>query len=438
MFTLIGDEVPARRDFLRWLGRGVVGGGLSSLFLGGRSVRAADRTLPSVDRTKDVTIDEGFWRTVRAQFPLTRERVYFNNGGLGPSPFQVIDAVQAATRRLEEISETGHEELEAIRRRVATFLAASPQEIAFTRNTTEGMNLIARGLPLRRGDEVLMSTHEHVGGAMPWLALMKERGIRIRLFEPGRTAQENLGAIEKALTPRTKVLSLSHMTCTVGTLFPAREIAELCHSRGVLVVLDGAHPPGQVRVNLHDLGCDFYATSGHKWLLGPKGTGILYVKQDMHDIWTPTNVGAYSASVYDLDELRLEYLDEARCVEYGTRNVALVHGLGAAVQFLDTIGIERIEARDRYLAGHLLRLLQDMPGLEVLTPTEDRSRGGIVSFRPKTKAYQDLKDELIRAGFRVRPVGEHRLGAIRVSCHVYTLMDDVERFALQLRKLLGA
>ncbi len=381
--------------------------------------------------------DEDYWRVVRQAFPLTTERTYFNNGGLGPSPRMVLDAYRDASLRLERICETGHEEIAPVRAKAAAFLGCDTTEIAFTRNTTEGMNIIAWGLPLRRGDEVLTSTHEHPGGAIPWLALAKERGVVVRLFEPGTTRKENLHIIERHLSRRTRVVSISHITCTTGLLFPVQEIAALCRQRGIWLVVDGAHPPGMIPVDLHELACDFYASSGHKWLLGPKGTGLLYIRKEMFDLWRPTYVGAYSDARYDLDTLTLEYRREAELTEYGTRNTPLILALGAAIDFLSTIGMERVAARGRYLAGILKRELTQLPSVEVLTPSEPESSASIVTFRPKQGKSAELLETLTKEGFRVRSVGEHRLDAIRVSTHVYTSVEEVERFCKTVRRLVA-
>ncbi len=325
--------------------------------------------------------DPSFWDIIRAQFLLTDDRVYFNNGGLGPSPRRVIDRVYQATIELEEISETGHEKLEGVREDAARFLGCDPEEIAFTRSTTEGMNYVARGLKLRPGDEVLMSTHEHPGGAMPWVALKSELGIRIRLFEPANTAEQNYDVIAQNIGPRTRVVSISHMTCTTGTVFPVAEIAELCHKKGIIFVLDGAHPPGQMPLDLRETGADFYATSGHKWLLGPKGTGLLYIRKEMHEHWRPGFVGAYSAD-YDLDRLFYKPIRQAKTVEYGTRNIPLVLGLGEAMSFLSEIGLENVRRHNLALCNMLIEGLRDLPGVRILTPTEPASRCSIVTFKP--------------------------------------------------------
>ena len=381
--------------------------------------------------------EDAYWEMIRSQFLLTDERVYFNNGGLGPSPRRVIDAVHEATLALEEISETGHEKLERVREDAAAFLGCDPDEIAFTRSTTEGMNYVARGLDLRAGDEVLMSTHEHPGGAMPWVALKDERGIRIRLFEPATTAEENYDRIARSIGPRTRVLMISHMTCTTGTVFPVFEIAALCDRKGIFFVLDGAHPPGQMPLNLRDTGAHFYATSGHKWLLGPKGTGLLYIRKDLHEHWRPTFVGAYSAE-YDLDKLLYSPLKRASTVEYGTRNSPLVLGLGEAMNFLREIGLENIRRHNLELCDILVQNLHELPGLRVLTPDELRSRGSIVTFKPLKLTMQETIERLAQRGFRLRPVGEHGLNAIRVSCHVYNNREQVEALALELRKLFAS
>ena len=434
----IVDVPTSRRSFLRRSGKLLGGMGLLSFF--GSEAHALSlsefRSRLASPRYSGDANDESFWKFVRTQFLLTDERTYFNNGGLGPSPRVVIDAVFDAVRRLETICETGHgDELEATRQDAARFLGCDPDEIAFTRNTTEGMNIIARGLPLKRGDEVLMSTHEHPGGAIPWLGVAKDKGITVRLFEPGRTQKENLEIIERNLSKRTKVLSLSHMTCTTGTIFPCQEIADLCHAQHVTVVYDGAHPPGMMPVDLHTLGCDFYATSGHKWLLGPKGTGLVYVRKEMLDEWHPTFVGAHSDRTYDLDRLLLKYKKAASASEYGTRNIPLVIGLGKAISFLETIGMDKVEAHDRALADHLFSELKKVPGLRLLTPEEPESRCGIITFKPISVPQQEVSHKLGLAGFRLRSVGEHHLDSVRVSMHVYSSFEEVDRLVREIRKI---
>ena len=376
------------------------------------------------------------WRLVRKSFPLTTERVYLNAGGLGPSPYPVLDAVESMRHELETISETGHHHFDEIRAKVAAFVGADDTEIAFTRNATEGMNFIARGVVLQPGDEVLTTTHEHPGGAMPWLAVAKDTGIRVRLFEPENDPQKMLETIRKHLTPKTRVLMLSHMTCTLGTVFPVKEICALAKERGIISVLDGAQPLSQIPVDLHDIGCDYYTTSGHKWLLGPKETGFIYIAKDVRPSFKPSFVGAYSNVKYDLDKLELTYRMDSIVNEYGTRDAAKINGVGAAVDFMNAIGPERVFNRLHTLAMRLKPKLQEIPGVELLTPMDNASSGGIVTFRIKGMDYQKVSGILgEKFKLRVRNVGEHHINAIRASLHIYISEEEVDRVANAVAKI---
>ena len=435
---IVLESKESRRSFLRKFGAGLFGA-TAALNLGkGLKAFPAVKERCTSESSGVSAHDEVFWKFVRQQFPLTHERTYFNNGGLGPCPRVVVDTCYESALRLTTISETGYGERHQVHEKAASFLGCDVEEIAITRNTTEGMNIIARGLPLRKGDEVLMSTHEHVGGSMPFVALMKDIDIRIKLFEPGKNHAENLQIIEDNLTKRTRVLMISHIPCTTGLVFPVKEIADLCHQRDILVFYDGAHPPGQIPVDLRDIGCDFYAASGHKWLLGPLGTGLLYIRKDMFDVWKPTYVGAYSNAEYDFENLKLEYRREAEMTEYGTRNTPLVLALGAAIDFIDTIGIERIAARGAALAAHLKEGLLKIPNLEILTPLEPEYSASIVTFRSKTHSKTEIQEALSERNFRVRSIGEHKLNAIRVSSHVYTSFEEVDRLLEALMEVVGA
>lgn len=384
--------------------------------------------------------DEKFWRFVQQQFALAPDLIYLNTGGLGPSPYPVLETVTSYTTQLEQTSETGHELIAAVRQKACNFFNCGTDEIAFTRNATEGMNIIARGLPLQKGDEVLLTTHEHPGGAMPWLGLANDIGIRVRLFEPGPTAAENLHRIEANLTARTRVLAISHITCTTGLKLPAAEIAELCHRKNIVFVLDGAQVLGMQPVNFHDLGCDFYTASGHKWLGGPKGTGILYIRQALLDRWRPTQVGAYSDKMYKLEEQILEYQRSASTVEYGTRNTPIILGLGAALDFLAAIGMDAVAARGFGLASYFMQKLQALKEVNILTPQETTSYGSVVTFQianGRVKNHGELASMLHSTEkIRLRPVAEHGLNALRASFHCFNNYEQLERLLEVLQRIV--
>jgi len=374
--------------------------------------------------------DEKFWHFVKQQFPLEENLIYMNNGGLGPSPYQVIETINAQMLKWESISETGHSLVESVHEKAAKFFNCGTDEIAFTRNATEGMNIIARGISLNRGDEVLMTTHEHPGGAIPWLAVQKDKGIRIKLFEPGITKEENLKIIESNITSKTKVLMISHIPCTTGLIFPVKEIAQLCHQQGIYVVLDGAQVLGMIPVDFRDLGCDFYTSSGHKWLCGPKGTGILYIRREMVDVWQPTHVGAYSNKVYILEELKLEYLKQVKIVEYATRNTPIIMGICASLDFFAAIGMGNVAARGRALAKYFKEKLVSIDKIKLLTPMDPQLSGSIVTFKimDDRKSYTDYISQIKKQyNIRLRPIGEHGLNAIRTSLHIYNTFDQVDR-----------
>ncbi|MCI0494257.1 aminotransferase class V-fold PLP-dependent enzyme [candidate division KSB1 bacterium] len=422
-----------RRSFLKKMAGGIAATAAFPWLTGEASGREGAANFSHlVDEMKNTgaVYDERFWSFVQKQFPLADDLIYMNNGGLGPSPFPVIDAVYSAMLELEEISETGHHLVEAVNKKAAKFFNCDLDEIAFTRNATEGMNIIARGLALKKGDEVLMSTHEHPGGGIPWLALANDTGIRVRLFEPGMSRDENLKIIQSSISSRTKVLAISHITCTNGLKFPAAEIAEICRSRGIFFVLDGAQVPGMIPVDFKKLGCDFYTSSGHKWMCAPKGTGVLYVRKEMKDYWRPTQIGAYSEKVYILEELKLEVGTSARNVEYGTRNTPEILGIGAALDFMDSIGMEHVAERGRSLATYLKEKLQSINKVQVITPMDPDSSGAIVSFKilDKEKSHGELTSQFKQDyNIRLRPVGEHGLNAIRASLHIYNNFEQVDR-----------
>ncbi len=376
---------------------------------------------------------------VRDQFLLEPSYAYFNTSGLGPSPRQVIAAVDEAWRSLELRCETGHGRRAAVRTQACEFFGCGEDTLAFTRNATEGMNMVARGLQFSSGDEVVMTTHEHPGGALPWFALREDTGIRIRTIDPGSGGDDTLERVANSLTARTRVVMVSHITCTTGMVMPVPEIADLCRRRGVICVIDGAQAVGQVPVDLRSLGCDFYVASGHKWLLAPKGTGLMYVREEMLDRWRPSYVGAYSDTGFDLVAGTFNRLRPASASEYGTRSTPVLFGVAAAMDFLTTIGTGNAAARAAYLAKRLRAGIAPLSGVEILTPVEPGSSAAILAFK-LPEAGGDPWDwcNLLRRehSMRLRPVGEAGLNAVRASTDVFNSEAEVDRLVEVLGTLL--
>lgn len=372
--------------------------------------------------------DEAYWKLVRAQYPLTKERAYLNTGGLGPAPYPVLDAVQRTMLDLQTLSETGHRRIEEAREPVAAFLGVRPSEIAFTRNATEANATVASGLPLRPGDEVIFESHAHPGGSMAWMSRQKEQGIKVRIFDPDPTgAAGNLERIETLITPRTRVIQVSHVTAPTGLRFPVKEIARLAHDRGLWFHIDGAQSAGMFPVNLKDLGCDSYGASGHKWMGAPHGTGILYIREDRLDEVTPTEVGAYSDASYTLPD-QFEYNPTAQRYEPGTRDAAQVVGIVAAISFLGQIGMERVAARGHKLARSLQTRLREIDGVTVLTPDDPSLSGSMTTFKTDRVPYDELFRYFLREHkLRCRIVTEQGLNALRVSTHIFNAMAECDR-----------
>ena len=374
--------------------------------------------------------DEHAWERIREMFPLTRNRVYFNTGTMGPSPSVVLDTVKNALQTVDVSGEYGGGEV--ARPAIAKFVNVDEAEISITHNTTEGINVIAGGLPLKRGDEVILTTHEHVGNALPWLNRMKLDGIVIKVLKPAATSADNLNRLSDLISTNTRVIAIPHITCTTGLIFPVKEIARLGHDKGLWVFFDGAHGAGMTDLDLREMGCDFYASCGHKWMCGPKGTGFLYVKKDLLDVVQTRWLGGYSDLGWDVTVDPPEfkgYVPTAHRYDFATQNSALQIGLAASTDFLGKVGIHNIVKRGNHLAALLQgELLKLGDGIEMLTPVEESSRGSIVGFRLKKIQYDKFGGHAAKRGFRVRLVAESHLNSVRISTHIYNSADDVMRF----------
>lgn len=382
---------------------------------------------------------EDFWGQIRTQFPLSTERVYLNNGTFGPAPFPVLRAMEKSNLHINTTGDYGNSDQERIK--LAEFFGIKATEFSITHNTTEGINIMAWGVPLQAGDEVILTTHEHAGNALPWLNRAKLDGIVLRTFEPKNTGEENLNEIQKLINPRTKVIAIPHVTCTTGLVFPIKEICGLASKKGILTAIDGAHGAGSFDLNLYDLGCDFYAGCFHKWMCGPSGTAFLFVKEEALEKLKAVMIGGHSDIGWDMTINPPEfkgYVPSARRFDYGTQSKTLAVGMVAAADFHSQIGKAKIEARVRELNQHLFEGLSELSSkLEILTPYEKESRIALISFRPKNMDFNDCGAELGKAGFRVRLVHEGKVNAVRVSTHIYNSKEELDGMLAELKQILA-
>jgi L-cysteine/cystine lyase len=423
-----------RRTFLKQLGSLTIGSTVLPYAMQSSAVAAEnnfEHLLPPYNE------GEHFWAFVRDQFPLKKSRVYFNNGTMGPSPYPVIEMIKKSL--IEANTEGEYAVHEASREKLAEFLNAKTSEISLTHNTTEGLNIIALGLPLKKGDEVIMTSHEHVGNAAPWLNVAKLKGVIIKTFIPAATAKENIDRVNALINSKTKAIAIPHITCTTGVVMPVKEIAALGKSKKLFVCIDGAHGPGSVAVDMKELNCDFYASCGHKWLMGPLGTGFLYVKEEMLDVLQPYNIGAYSIDTYELSEQKQllgSYAPSAHKYDYGTQSPYLYQGLAAAVNFVSLIGAKRVAERSRTLAQNMQEQLLSLDKkIEMLTPTETQSRGTMIGFRVKGMELSEFEKKANQNFFRLRMVRESNLNSVRVSTHIYNNFDEINEFVDFIKKV---
>lgn len=368
------------------------------------------------------------WDEVRKNFPLSKERIYFNNGTFGPSPNSVIEKMK---NQIDEINATGdYGSTSSTINSVAHFINAEESEIALTHNTTEGINIMAFGVKMKADDEIIMCSHEHVGNAMPWLNRAKRDHLKIRVFDPGNTREENISAIKSLINSKTRVIAIPHIPCTTGIVFPIAEIAEIAREKNIITAIDGAHGVGTFNFDIRSLGVDMYASCCHKWLLGPAGTGFVFINNAILPDIEAIHVGAYSDSGWKLDTKEQEILGfnpTAHRFFYGTQGKAHFSGVDAAIDFHQNIGSQEIEDRIRFLNNYLYQGLQQFPKkLDILTPKESVSRLAMVSFKPKNTDYKEFGHILNEEKIRVRQVPESGLNAIRISTHIYNSTEEID------------
>ena len=365
--------------------------------------------------------DEPFWGLVRAQFLIPPDRIYLNNGTLGPSPHIVVDAVTEHTRRVAMTYPPGVA-WDDLKQSLSSLLGGDADGFVFPRNTTEAMNFVAHGIELAPGDEVLTTDHEHIGGLEPWRLVTTRQGLPLRVVAlpvPALSPDELLEAVWSGVTDRTRVMCVSHLTFTTGTILPIRELADRCAELGIVLAVDGAHPPGMMRLDLGELGGDFYASSPHKWLLAPQGTGLLYISEGWRErLWPTLASGGW-------DDLSL---GAQRFNHMGTMDESRLAGLLAACEFFLAIGMDRVEGRVRYLQGLLQDGLASISGVTLATPSDNSMRAAMISFQIEGVESSALQGHLSRtARIRTRVIGEYDYGWMRLSTHIYNGPDEIER-----------
>lgn len=390
------------------------------------------------DELSFLTNEDAYWEKVRAQFPITKNIIFLNNGTMGPSPLAVTKAVQDRIAHVDSTADYGYDH-QALYDAIGRILGADATDIALTHNVTEGISIVASGLRMQPGDEVILTNEEHGGGAVPWLARAKRHGIVVKFVELHPDDSVILERFEKMMTPRTRILAVPHITCTTGHVLPVKQLADLAHSKGAFMFVDGAHVPGMLQVNVKQIGCDAYASCGHKWVLGPKGTGFLFITKNFREYVMPSWCGAESDKHWDYLG-NLEFADDAGRYDFATQSSSLYFGLIEAIKWQEAIGFARIESRVLELSKYLREGLAALGTAKFSILTPPTSMSGITTLKlTNSKRYIDLAHMMEESHkIRTRIVPEGGLEANRFSTHIYNSKKDVDTFIMALSKALQA
>ena len=395
---------------------------------------------------------------LRADFPILqrevngRPLVYFDNAASAQKPRSVIEAVQQCYaheysnihRGVHFLSGQLTARYEAVRERVARFLnAPSAKEFVFTRATTESINLVAHSFVrprLKAGDEILITGMEHHSNIVPWQLLCDETGATLRVVPVQDSGEIDLEDVRRLLNERTRFVSVVHVSNALGTINPVRQIIAEAHARGVPVLLDGAQAVPHLRVDVQELGADFYAFSGHK-LYGPSGIGVLYGKMEYLQQMRPYQGGGDMIRSVSFE--RTEYAEPPQRFEAGTPNIAGVIGLGAAIDYVESVGLERIAAHEHDLLLYATAGMMEVPGLRIIGTARDKA--GVISFVMEQAHPHDIGTILDQDGIAIR-AGHHcaqplmqRFGVpatARVSFALYNTRDEVDVLLQSLHKVV--
>lgn len=393
---------------------------------------------------------------LRADFPALglqvygKPLVYLDNAASAQKPQAVLDRLNRAYtteyanvhRGLHYLANAATEAYEGAREKVRAFLNAErPEEIIFTRNATEAINLVASsfgGGRLREGDEIVLSIMEHHSNIVPWHFLRERQGAVIKWAPIDDAGNFLVDEFEKLLTPRTKMVAITHMSNALGTIVPAKEVVRLAHARGIPVLLDGSQAAVHLDVDVRELDCDFYVFTGHK-LYGPTGIGVLYGKHAHLVAMPPFNGGG--EMIREVSEDRVTYGDPPHKFEAGTPAIVQAIGLGAAIDYVQGIGKARIRAHENDIVAYAHERLRELNSIRIIGTA--REKGAIVSFEMKGAHAHDVATVIDRSGVAVR-AGTHcvmpllaRYGltaTCRASFGLYNTRDEVDVLVGALRK----
>jgi selenocysteine lyase/cysteine desulfurase len=382
-----------------------------------------------------VRSDETLWQLVKSQFPLEDGLIYLNAANVCPASRPVLDRYAALLRDFQanpsfQNREKYHPLRESVRSKVAALLGVSADEVAITRNTSEGSNIVVTGIDLNANDEVIVTDHNHPSNNESWTLRAQRRGFVVKSTAvpiPAHSGDALLSGIERAITPRTRVIAVTHVTSTTGIRYPIKLIAELARRHGIYFHVDGAQALGALDVNLKDLGCDSYSASLHKWPMGPLEAGILFVRSErIGQLWPAIVSAGWSNQIKGARKFEV----------VGQQDDPRVAAIDAAVDLINLIGIRRVESRVQALASHAKCGLSALANVELKTDLDPELSAGVVKFRlknlPTARAY-DLLWKRHRLSIAMTGGGDSE--GLRIAPHIYNTIDEIERAVAAVREL---
>jgi len=420
-----------RRRFFRSMGAAMAAasfreGGIEKIF-------AASRAVGEIEADR-VAVDEDFWREIQQAFTVDRSIINLNNGGVSPSPRIVQDAM----RRYVEYSNEApvytmwrvlEPQIESVRRQLAAAFGCDAEEMAITRNASESLETCIFGLDLKPGDEVLTTNQDYPRMLTSWQQRERRDRIKLNMISfpvPPPSMDDLYERFERAITPRTKVILVCHITNLTGQIFPVKRICRLGRERGIEVIVDGAHAFAHFPFKHSDLDCDYYGTSLHKWLLAPHGTGFLYVrKSKIKNLWP------LMAADKSMDE------NIRKFEEIGTHPAANHNAIAEALTFHEGIGADRKAARLRYLKDRWARRLETQKGVRILTPYDPAQSCGLANMSIEgidpVKLVSHLWDNY---RMLVTPIVHQEFSGIRITPNVYTTIKEIDTFCDAIERVI--
>ena len=381
--------------------------------------------------------------SVRQQFPAVQKTVYFNTGFDGPSPLPVLRAMQ---QRLEletmegpttqHVQEAGRELTTKAKAAIAGMVNVSPDEIHLTQNTMEGLNIILNGVQWKPGDELITVSIEYPSVMVLALHIQRRYGVKVRIVEisPTEASQSIVAKIGEAVNPRTRMIFLSHVHFLNGMRMPGEEISSIAHRNGVQVLLDGAQGPGNVVLDLHGMGVDFYSMPGQKWICGPDGIGALYVRKDNIAGLLPAYAAARAAKSWLPTG---EWVPEDESIakfQLTTSNAAIRAGYVEAINYLQSVGLTNIQDHNTQLATAMKRALRTIPNVTLHSPDAPPAATSMVTFGIEGKAPRDIVNALWQDKKVVCRTIEP-LHGVRLSLHLFNTEQEVAMVADEIRKM---